>query len=253
MIPSLVRAVTVLETIGSAVRPPSLSQLTRQLDIPKSTLHDICVTLVHERLLTHHEGTYRLGTRLLDLYRAQYSGMQITTEFLSVCQDQMPQHEETVILSVLDGTDTVCLACRQGSHAIGVSYRVGLRLPANCTASGKTILSTLPEVEVRELFPRDTLVRLTKRSLARTNDLLAELSETRTRGYAIDDEQTSDGMYCLGAPVFAQGEKRAVAAIAFGFLKARLDDMRIEKLTQEVRILSRILSERLGADDISYR
>jgi DNA-binding IclR family transcriptional regulator len=164
-----------------------------------------------------------------------------------MCQDHAPHHEETIVLSVLDGPDALYLASRPGSAPIGVNYRIGLRLPASCTATGKAMLSTLSDAEVRALYPPGSLLARTTSSITNLDRLLEELNEARARGYALDDEETSDGMYCVGAPVFAQGESRSVAGIAFSLVKARLDEIRAKRLSEEVVSLGRTLSERLGA------
>lgn len=91
--------------------------------------------------------------------------------FDQVCARLNPVPDQTVVLSVLNDTEVVYIGRRPGSRAVGVNYELGMRLPANCTASGKALLSTLEPDRVRDLyseFEPDGLPILTKRSIKRT-------------------------------------------------------------------------------------
>lgn len=247
MVPSIAKAVAILDAVGGSPDPLTLSEISRRLDIPKSTASDICATLAERDLLVRHRGGFRLGSHVLDWYRSYTAGIQIPGEFASVCDEMLPDHEETVILSILDDVDSLYLACRPGSHSVAVNYRLGLRLPAHCTSTGKAILSTHTDEEVRSLFANKRLFPRTGHSITDLETLMLDLQQTRARGYAVDDEETSEGMYCFGAPVFAQGATRAAAAVAFGLVKARLDGAKADDLRDGILALAHALSTRLGA------
>lgn len=245
VVPSVVRAIRILEAVGNAQRPPTLGELAQALHIPKSTAHDLCATLLRERLLVRSaDGRFRLGVRVLELYRAYDAASDLSVAFAEVCDQVLPRHEETLVLSVLDGREVVYVACRNGTQPIAVNYRIGLRLPAHCTATGKAILSTLPEARVRELFGSADLPRPTRRSVGTMEELLRELELTRQRGYSVDDEETVEGMSCVGAPVRARGDLRA--GVAFSAVKVRLSPERLAELARQVTHLAHLLSQRLG-------
>lgn len=248
---SVVRAVRILEAVGRAARPPSLGELARELGIPKSTTHDLVATLVRERLLTRSgDGRFRLGLRILELYRAYDAASDLSAAFAGACQELVPDHAETLVLSVLDGREVVYVACRNGTQPIAVNYRIGLRLPAHCTATGKAILSTLPEEEVVALFGSGPLPKRTERSLGSVQELLQDLAATRLRGYSLDDEETVEGMCCVGAAVRARDLR---AGLAFSTVRARLTEARRQELAILVQRLAQAVSERLGGVVVAPR
>jgi DNA-binding IclR family transcriptional regulator len=155
--------------------------------------------------------------------------------------------EETIILSVLDGADVVYIACRNGSRPLGVNFRIGMRLPANCTASGKALLSTLPATRVRELLSAAGLRRLTRKKTGGLPGLMKQLSHARELGYSIDDEETCDGMICFGAPVFDSKSGAAVAGVAVSMSKSAADQRQRNLAARAVRQTAQALSRRLGA------
>ena len=94
-----------------------------------------------------------------------------------------------------------------------------MRLPANCTATGKSLLSTLSDEMVSEIFSAGELKRMTPKSCQSLEALLSDLQRTRTRGYAIDDEEAQEGAYCVGVPIREDGSGPAIAAIAVSMVK----------------------------------
>jgi len=154
---------------------------------------------------------------------------------------------ETVMLATLEGADVVYLACRQGSRALAVNFRVGGRFPAACTSSGKAMLASLPDDAVRERIGTAGLRRMTRHGISSMAALLRQLDAVRTEGHAIDDEETAEGMQCFGAPVFGARGTEARAAVAVSVIKAGLTPRRRAELVDAIRRLAQQVSVELGA------
>jgi len=246
-VPSVAKATRVLQVLADSKEPLSLAQLTRALSQPKSSVLAICTTLVHAGLLRKlPDGRYRLGTRVLDLARAYLGSINVAEEFTEAHRLFPTPNGEGMVLAVLDETDVVYIACRNSDLPLDINYRIGMRLPAHCAATGKALLSTLPESRVRALYKRSRLTPLTPYSLRSLDALLEDLGKARALGYATDDEETREGMICYGAPVLEWSDEGAVAAVAVTALKQSLDKARREKLVSTVTALAGYLSDRLG-------
>lgn len=247
-VPAVVRAVRLLDLLAEAPHPLSLGTLTARLGLPKSSVHGLLMTLVQSGLVTRFEdGSYHLGLHVMDLAHAFLARTDLTSEFVSVWRSLALLPEETIILSVLDGADVVYVACRNGSRPLGVGFRIGMRLPANCTASGKALLSSLPASRVKELMAASGLRKLTKKKTGGMTGLFRQLAAARKRGYAIDDEETRDGMICFGAPVFDVRSGEAVAGVAVSLLKSTAGARQRDHAAQAVMRTAQVLSQRLGA------
>jgi DNA-binding IclR family transcriptional regulator len=247
-VPAVVKAVRLLDTLAAANEPLSLASLTAKLDLPKSTIHTLCATLVHAGLVRRYEnGSYHLGSHVLDLSQSFLARTDVTAEFASLEASVSLLREETVILSVLDGLDVVYVACRNGSRPLGLNFRIGMRLPANCTASGMVQLCTLSSERVAELVRSHGLQGLTKKSVTDFSALTKHLAQARKRGYAIDDEGTREGMICLGAPVFDSHSNQAIAGISVSLLKAETDLRQKNIAIEQIQRMAVALSKRMGA------
>jgi DNA-binding IclR family transcriptional regulator len=248
-VPAVERAAALLDALAASRQPQSLAALARTLSLPRSSVHGLLATLVALGLARRTEDAeFGLGPKALQWADA-YSAQSDVLRAFDAHVDRVPAlATETVMLANLDGADVVYLACRQGSRPLAVNFRVGGRFPASCTASGKAMLATLSDDTVRaRLGGPSPLRRLTRHGVASVAALLRQLAEARQRGWAVDDEETAEGMQCFGAAVTGARGPQAQAAVAVSVIKAGLTARRRTELVEAIGRLARDLSEALGA------
>jgi IclR family transcriptional regulator, blcABC operon repressor len=247
-VPAVARAARLLDTLAATKQALPLAALVKALALPKSTVHGLCATLRQAGLVERLDnGAYQLGTRVMDLAHAYMARTDLTAEFQAILKAEAPMPEESIVLSVLDGADIVYVGCRNGTRPFGFNFRIGMRLPANCAASGKAMMSSLPAEYVTELALARAFYALTRKSVTRTAPLLEQLRQARLLGYAVDDEETRRGMVCIGAAVFSAESTEAVAAVAVSLPKAALNPERKALAIRTMRHLAGHISQRLGA------
>jgi IclR family transcriptional regulator, blcABC operon repressor len=246
-VPALVKAAQIVDLICAEGRPLRAPELARTLGLSKSTVHVLCATLVELGLLTRVGTTqFAIGPHTLSWAGAFQSQSDLTREFARIWDEINVLPEETVTLSILSGTDVVYIACRNGTRPIGISFRAGLRLPAPYTATGKAMLSTMTDHDVRALFRTAWPAAMTAASVANVEALLAELLATRERGFSMDHGQSRDGASCFGAPVFGPDGGTALAGVAVALLTAAATQEACATAGAAVRSVAERLSRRLG-------
>jgi DNA-binding IclR family transcriptional regulator len=247
LVPAVERAVMLLDALAGAGRALSLADLARSLQLPKSSLHGLLTTLVSLGLARRDsEGQFALGVKPLQWADAFVSQSDVLRAFDRHARAIPALAAETVMLAVLEGTEVTYLSCRQGSRPLAVNFRVGGRFPAACTSSGKAMLCSLPQERVQALFGEQPLVRLTRHSVASLAALVRQLGQARKRGYAVDDEETAQGMQCFGAPVYGARQPEAIAAVAVSLIKAGLSPRRRDQIVEAITGLARAISADLG-------
>jgi DNA-binding IclR family transcriptional regulator len=247
VVPSVLRSVRILDALASGAPRATLASLSLGLGIPRSSTLALCNSLVETGLLARDpDGLYRLGPHTLELSRAFLGQTDFHTEFQRAVPELGVLPEQTLICAVLRGRDVVYIGRRPGTSPLGVSYEIGMRLPAHCTATGLSILSDLPESRVEELYDGAEFEQLTERSIAAVEDLQERLTMVRKRGYAIDDGETVRGMICIGSPVRdAAGE--TVGAVAVSMPKGARSSAQLTADAADLRLLADRISEGLGA------
>lgn len=248
LVPAVTRALTLLDHLAQQREPMSLAQLTHELALPKSSVHGLCNTLMSFGYLRRQpDGAFLIGPRVMSLAEAFVSGTDVAQEFNALWTDAGTAPEETVVLSVLSGTDALYVAVRNSARPLGLAFNVGMRLPAYLSGSGRAMLAQRSPEEIRRLYAGGLDGHLTRKGPRDIDGLLKELALTRRRGYSIDDEAVREGVYSFGAPVFdASGQ--AVAGVAVCINKALLGADRGERHRTAVLAVADTLSQRLGGE-----
>ena len=248
LVPAVSRALAVLERLAAVRGPLSLARLASDLSLPKSSVHGLCGTLVSLGYLRRQtDGTFLIGPRVMGLAEAFVSGTDVAQEFAALWADIGVAPEETVVLSVLTGTEALYVAVRNSARPLGLAFNVGMRLPAYLSGSGKAMLAFLPAQEVRRRFAGGLGTRLTRKGTRSIEALLKELALTKKRGWSIDDEAVREGVVSFGVPVFgASGE--VVAAVSVCINKARLGAEQGERHREAALAAADALTARLGGD-----
>jgi DNA-binding IclR family transcriptional regulator len=194
------RTLEVLEALAASPARRSLVDLSRTLDIPKSSLHGILRTMARRGWVeTDPKGTrFGLGVRALQVGAAYLDADDAVGLVSSVLDDLSRQFGEAVHLGRLDGPDVVYLAKRDSMHRLRLYSAIGRRLPAHATALGKALLALSDDPCGQLRWP---LPRLTTHTITDRDALLAELHQTRVRGYAVDREENTDGIRCFAVAV----------------------------------------------------
>jgi len=247
--PAVTRAGAILDLLaespGQAAGP---SELARRLGLPKSSIANICNALADLGLVRRIGTGFALGRRLAELGGAYLASVDLVQEFYEEAAVLPTASEETVQLAVLDGLEMTYLARHDGRQPVRLTSQIGRRLPATVTATGKAALASLAsdDLETRLTGIRDLPV-LTPRSLATVDALREELGTVRARGYAMDDEETVEGVVCFGVMIPGRRPWEGPYAASITVLKARATDERVPLLIGDLHRLADRLSDPLRA------
>lgn len=200
LVPAVARAVAMLDLVTGAGRPLRLSEIAQQLGLAKSSVHGLCQTLVHLRLLIAHGDGYSIGPGALRWAGAFDVQFELSRRFHDQAARDPALARHTVNLSVLDGRDIVYVACRNAPSTLGITFRVGMRIPAVFPATGKAMLAALPEHALVP-FLSELPAPPTSQSVASPDALAAQLAAIRACGHSIDAGELRIGMTCFGAAV----------------------------------------------------
>lgn len=220
---SAYRTVQILELLASRPQRMTLSELQRELDVPKSSLHNLLQTLVARGWLETSESgsAYGIGLRALRVGASYLERDPVVEASWPILSQLRSRLDETVHLARLDGADIVYLASRESAHHLRSSSRIGRRLPAHSTALGKVLLAGRSDAAVRELLP-DRLVALTPDTVTVIEELEAELAEIRIQGYSLEHGQNTPGLACVAVSI--PGRQHPVDALSCSVPAVRLED-----------------------------
>ena len=248
--PAVTRAATILDVLaendGEAAGP---SEIARRLGLPKSSIANICGALADAGLVRRVGTGFALGRRLAELGGAYLATVDQVQEFYEASRQLETGSEETVQFAVLDGLEMTYLARHDGRQPVRLTSGIGRRLPASCTATGKAALASLDDAELARRFAGvTTLPTLSARSHRTVDELMADLAEVRRRGYAIDDEETMEGVVCYGVLVRGRQPGEGPYAASITLLKVRATEERVGMLIADLRWLAEQLADPLRGE-----
>ena len=211
-------------------KPLSITELSKRLTLPKSTVFHIVHTLHNFRWLERLDNSkkYVLGLRLFELGNLVQSNSRLRQIAISHLEKLRKETNETVYLVVYDQKEIVYLECLESQLRLRARPVYGIRVPLHCTSLGKAIMAFLPDQEVQNIIREKELIGFTDKTIIDTDTLEKELREIRKRGYAIDWGEHEEGVRCIGAPIYNHlGKVFAAVSISgpdFRFTKEKIKD-----------------------------
>ncbi|MFC4120319.1 IclR family transcriptional regulator [Nonomuraea zeae] len=202
---SLERGIDLLIALGAATRPVTLSQLCRSTGLPKSTAHRLLGVLCSRELATRTGNAYLPGELLESM--AASARTRVPGSRRAVLPYLLYLYEttrQTVNLAVPAGLETRYVERLYGHNRVGSRSDGRDRAPLHCTATGKTLLAFDPKLR-QELLARGGFERMTRRTITSLAALERELAQVRRHGVAYAQEEYTEGVACVAAPVFGPG------------------------------------------------
>jgi IclR family transcriptional regulator, acetate operon repressor len=241
---SVARAFTILDLVADGPREGlTLSEAARGLGISKSATYALIRTLVDADFLRAVDPgpRYLLGMSLIRLGDVATESVPLRHLCEPVLSEMVRETGLTCRAAVVAQGFPVFVARVDAQGAIRFNAPLGVREMPHTSSAGKAILANLREDAVRRVIEESGLPAHTHKTITTLHDLSIDLEMTRRRGYAIDDEEDAEGVFCVGAPFFDHTGQVAGALSATG-IKRDLPAHRIAELGLRVRA---------GADDVT--
>lgn len=199
----LVRACTVLDCLGEARTPLGVTEISRRTGLSKSTVHYLLQTLISLDLarLQEDTGRYAIGstaTRWASAFAGTYDPVRVAAPYLVSLRDATM---ETVTLHLRSGDFRICIGQELSPHPLRRMTEVGAPRPLWFSATGRVLLSTLTNEEIRAYLKRVDRNPPTPRTPTGIDEILALVDEARTLGYAIAFDENEVGVASVSAPI----------------------------------------------------
>ena len=233
-IPSVRACFAMLESLSHHPGGVLLSEIVEAGVLPLASAFRMSVVLENLGYVARDPETkrIRLTDKLLLLGQRALTERGLLEQSQGVLRALRDKVDGTVLIGVRDGASFVVLDQVIGSRMFCFVSKPGYRLELHCSAPGKAVWAFLPEDEREALFRQVKLVR-------------ADLAATRERGYAVDDAEQFDGVYCVGAPVLDKAGY-PIAAIWTTGLKTDIKPSQISAIGKAVRAAAGRISELIG-------
>ncbi len=245
-VPAASRALRVLTFLASQPDPVALDRIMRAVDMPRSSAYHLVSAMIAEGFVTHVEDMHRysLGVAAFEVgsgYSRQAPLQRIARRPIAELVDAVG---ESGHFSVLHGRDVYYVIEERAARRPHLVTEVGVRLPAQLTATGRAILAALPAAQVRAIFP-DRAAFVTRHGAGPTSlsALSSLLAATRQRGHSTEDGDVTRGLSSVGVAV-VDHTGHPVGAVGITYETRR--DVDVPAIVTSVTATAAGLTRRLG-------
>ncbi|HEY8340620.1 MAG TPA: IclR family transcriptional regulator [Egibacteraceae bacterium] len=227
---SAARVLRLLEVLAAS-GPRPMAELAAELNVPRSSMHALLRTMEHYGWAQLDESgkRYGLGVHALLVGSAYVDRDDVVARTSPVLDMLAEKTGETVHLGRLEGHHVVYMAKRESIHPLRMFSAVGRRLSAYSTALGKCLLANLSDEELEARVPHE-LEQFTPKTITDRDELIKNIKRARARGYAIDDEESAQGLRCYAIALPPRGTTQD--AISISVPVSRLDDERVDEIVR---------------------
>ena len=203
-VPSVNRALDLLEVLSQSTRGLSLSEISRELGIPKSTTHNLISTLDARGYLQRIPWTrlYSVGLRAGNLASRGRADLQLRRFYITQVRALAEKVGTGVQVSVLRGCEGMVIDRVDPRPLRPGGTKPGRHFHLHCTAAGKVLIAWQTDDELQRYFPGRHLFKFTANTIRDFEKLKLHLGDVRREGYAVSDEEYMLARRALAAPIF---------------------------------------------------
>ncbi|GAA1519513.1 IclR family transcriptional regulator [Sphaerisporangium rubeum] len=244
---ALDRALSILLAFHRDTPERKVSDVSRELGLHKSTASRLFRALTDAGFLRRNEetGGYRLGVTVFDLGARYLAGLDVHAMARPLLRELAERTGESVNLALREGMDAISIDVVPGTHTLQLVSRLGRRIPLWCSAAGKVLLTDLDDDAVRALLAPARWTRLTPSTAGDIEEFLGMLAEVRERGWALNDQESEEGLRVIAVPV-RDRHGAVTASISVSGPIFRLTDDRVKELVSAATVTAGELSVQLG-------
>lgn len=240
------RTVNIIELLSLNPEGLTSKQISQELDIARSSAFELLKTLTkHDYVILDENKKYSIGPKLINVGLRASSIFDLNKLAYPLLKEAMNILGETVFMAKLLDDEVVYLSKMNSSKTISTNAEIGSKKPVYCTGLGKAFLAFMPKEESDKLIGSLDIVPYTKNTVNSQEDLMEQIKEFRKIGYAIDNEEIEEGLWCAAAPVF-DINNNVIATISVSGPKDRMEEKK-SKVVNTILTITKKLSAQLGA------
>jgi DNA-binding IclR family transcriptional regulator len=191
-----------------------INELAQELDLAQSTVYGYVNTLENQGYLTQEDELYYLGLEFLNKGGHTRTRKSEYEFVIKKVNDLVNRTAERAQFIVEENGRGYYIHTATGENAVHVDARVGKKIHLHASSAGKALLAAFSETRVRQILEQWGTPSYTQQTLTGRDDLLAELSSIRERGYSISDQESIEGLRAIGVAIHPDDDKEPVGAIS---------------------------------------
>lgn len=212
---SLARGLRVLQSFDADRPSMTLTEVAGQADLSRGTARRLLLTLDRLGFIGTDGKRFWLKPQVMDLGYRFLSSLRWWQIAQPIIEEAAAAVNESCTVGILDGVDIIYTAGVDAKRIVSANIRIGSRLPAHATSTGRVLLSLLPEEQLDHFFRTAKLIPLTPKTVVDEQALRAILQQVRRDHYCLVDEELELGLRSVAMAVTDRtGKTRGAVSIS---------------------------------------
>ncbi len=233
---SVQRSFAILEFLNASRRGWNISELSRKLDMPKSSTHVLINVLsglgyIQQVQLSNR---FQLSPKLYGLGRRALHATPLSEIVLPHLHWLVQQTSLTAHAGILEKHHVVFIQKVDGHGMVKFDTYIGKCSPLHCTSLGKALLSWQTPETLESMLSKYAFDRFTRRTIVSLSGFRSELQQVREQGFAVDNEEEELGVRCVASPIVVDGV--AVGAVSVTGTVTQIPPESVAAVGEKLRI-----------------
>ena len=237
------RSLELINLLASAHDGLSALELSKLLNITRTSTYAILNSFINQGFVEQisKTGRYTIGYRFFTIgsqYQYQYPFIGIVKKYI----DHLDSRFQVNVSVLKPGMQLLILLARESVY---VPTLIPVHIcPAYACASGKVLLSYLPEHELDALVNATEFQPFTSKTVKTAAELKEQIALVKAQGYATEEEEMLPGRGCIAFPIF-DASGMTLGTIS---LSGKIETIAQEKaaLIRSLQDVATVISSELG-------
>ncbi|MCG4262465.1 helix-turn-helix domain-containing protein [Acetobacter senegalensis] len=221
---ALARGLAIICTFSAEKRRMTLSEIAREVDLPKATVRRTLITLEQLGYMRSEGRLFTLTPDILRIARAYLTCNAISDIIQPACERLTKTTDEGTAAAVIHNDEVVMIARSVPAQAALLDVGIGFRISAYNSALGRILLSDKTDDKLAAYFAATPLKKSTPFTITDPEVIKDEVLAARKNGFAYACQEAEYGYHSVAVPL-RKFNGSMVAALHIG--------TRIEKVTRE--------------------
>lgn len=239
------RALQLLEILAEHPQGLPAKELEGILELNKITIHRLVTTLESRGFIEKVGSNYRIGLKMVELSSIKLNSIELKTEAAPYLRELVNILKQPVQLAILEGNEAIFIEKIQSVNSLRMYSQIGRRIPLYCSGVGKVLMLQDTDEEVLAKLSKGAFKKFTHTTLESPQEVLEEVRTARESGYAVDNEEHEEGIFCMAVPIYDYRGKIIAAISTAGQNKAFIENPDEDSLALMKKTAAEI-SKRLG-------
>lgn len=245
------RVINILNIVSKNPNKLTLSNISKLLNIPKSTLSPILKTLVESELLDFEatNQTYTVGLETFQIGQSYLNNINGLDIIKSHMRSIVNECNETCQLGINHKDEVLYLTKIESHQPIKLLSSIGRNLPLYCTGLGRVLLFEYSEEQIRELYPTN-LPKFTEYTINNLDDIIALIQKGKEEKFAYEKQEITSDACCIAVPIIINNSIQAAIGVSLPIIRAT--DEHLNNILSLLKLHSKLISNELSNLNINH-